>query len=297
MRLIDSDLKNFNDTLSKTINKNNEISKNINDFLNSKSKRIRPYIIFLFTRALNKEVTESIMHLAIGTELIHNATLIHDDIIDNARTRRGKDSLNIQLGNSLSVLAGDYLMGYALEELIKCNNNEIISFFAKSLIEMCNGEINQQNSLNRLPTLDEYIEKSKNKTAQLFIAALKSLCTIELKEHEKEIIEFALNFGIAFQLKDDLLNIYAADSSKPLLNDIQEGIYTLPVIILAKYKDIKNLKKDEIIYEITSNKHIKEESQKIIEKYTSKAIDSLSFIKDNQYKDKLTELTDKLNKA
>jgi geranylgeranyl pyrophosphate synthase len=277
---------------------NNHISAEISDYLSAKSKRIRPTLVFLVSKAMGIEINEKIYHLACAIELIHNSTLVHDDILDNAAIRRSKISLNYKLGNNLSVLAGDILLSIALKELVKCEDLEIIKTFSNSLYLICEGEINQNFTIGKLPTLDEYIRKSQYKTAELFKAPLTSLCLISNKNRIKEIYNFAQNFGIAFQIKDDLLNILKTDKSKPMLSDIHNGIFTAPVIFLNEDKgNIENLSEDEIIELLLSNKKYINRTVDLIKKYTDRAIASIDFIEDNQYKKEIINLTQNLYKA
>lgn len=298
MNIIELELKQLEKILTEEVKTyNNEISDNLINFITAKSKKIRPVLIFLISKALNINISEKIMNIAVSTELIHNATLIHDDIIDNADKRRGNTSLNIQLGNNLSVLAGDLLLSFAMNKLAECENIQILNLYSNSLRKMCMGEINQHFSLYKVPSVDNYIEKSKNKTAELFKAALNSISIIENLKEKENINCFAENFGIAFQIKDDLENIKNIDKSKPTLNDIFNGIYTFPVIILNQKQNVANLSKEEIINTIYNNQDIIEETSKLIKEYAKRAIDSLTFIQDNQYKNELIKLTQKLYEA
>ena len=294
MKIIEQEIIKFDEAVSKCLElRHNEILPDIKDFVFSKSKKLRPKIIFLYAKALELEVTENIINLAVCTELLHNSTLIHDDIIDDAKIRRGKLSLNQKLGNSLSVLAGDYLLSLAMQSLTKCNNPECFDIFANSLKHMCEGEINQHFTLGKIPTMDEYIEKSKNKTAELFNASLISLAKLTNKSTQKAQ-DFALNFGIAFQIRDDLINILETDLSKPSLSDVHNKIYTAPVILLNK--NINNLSEEKIIKQIQTPE-IKEKTIELIKEYATKAIASLDCIKDNQYKEELITLCENLYKA
>lgn len=299
MQIIYDELQQLNKLLIDEINKQkSEISEYISDFISSKSKKIRPSLIFLLTKSLNEKITPEIMNLAIAVELIHNATLIHDDIIDNASKRRGKVSLNIKLGNNLSVLSGDFLLSIAMKKLNECNNQELIKIFSIALSNMCIGEINQQYSLNKVPTIQEYIGKSQNKTAELFIASLKSMAILLGIQQQNEIYEFAKNYGIAFQIKDDLVNILQTDLSKPDLSDIYNGNYTLPVIYYAQENNgVEEMSKTELVDKIVQNSSIIDKTNELIKDYSTRAIASLDFIEDNQYKLKLKELTESLYKA
>lgn len=298
MKIIEEEINLLNQYLKSGLSDNsNSISEDIYDFIFSKSKKLRPAILFLFAKALNIEISERILNIAACTELLHNSTLIHDDIIDNAQIRRGKQSLNIKLGNNLSVLAGDFILSIAMLYLTKCGNIKCFEIFSESLKKMCEGEINQHFSKNKVPSLEEYIEKSKNKTAELFKASLASMFIAENLPGIKSALNFAENFGIAFQIKDDLLNISAKDKTKPSLSDIYNGNYTAPVIFLKeKFPNIEQLSKEEII-KLLDNEEIIKRTIKLTEKYAKKAIASLEFIKDNQYKQELINLTGNLYKA
>ena len=297
--LIEQELSFLNQLIIKTItDNNNKLSLDISDYLASKSKRLRPALVFLFSKALGIDIDDQIYHLACCVELIHNSTLVHDDILDNAETRRGKISLNCKIGNSLSVLAGDILLSVALKELAKFGSLEAVNIFSQSLYDMCKGEINQNFSIGKVPSLSEYIQKSEHKTAELYKAVLSSFASVYIKEHQKDIIEFAVNFGIAFQIKDDLINIMKTDHSKPVLSDIYNGIYTAPVIFLCEDTgDINGFSEKEIIDKINSNKKYIDKTVELIKSYSEKAIDSIKFIMDNDYKKEIINLTENLYKA
>ncbi|MBQ4124200.1 polyprenyl synthetase family protein [bacterium] len=296
MNIIENELKQLDEKLKNSLKSiPKDVSDNIFNFIFSKSKRIRPSLIFFVANAMKIKISDKILNLSAAVEIIHNATLIHDDIIDNANTRRGKKSLNIQLGNNLSVLSGDILLSIAMKLLCELENIEIIKLFSSTLEKMCQGEINQHFSLYKVPSINEYIEKSKNKTAKLFEAALVALCILESIEQKNNIKDFAINYGIAFQIKDDLENILQTDTTKPALSDIRNGIYTLPIILLAQDKpNITNLPIEEIIDYVKNNTEIKNKTLDIIKKHTNKAIKSLDFLCDNEYKQEIIKLANSL---
>jgi geranylgeranyl pyrophosphate synthase len=296
--LIENEINSLNSLLIKALSdENNQIADDISDYLKSKSKRIRPSLIFLMAKAMDINISEKVYNLAVSVELVHNSTLVHDDILDNAETRRGKISLNYKLGNSLSVLAGDILLSVALKELAKCENAKVIETFAHSLYLMCKGEINQNFAIDNLPSMQEYIDKSEHKTAELFKAPLTSLAILYKNDRINEILNFAINFGIAFQIKDDLMNILQTDPTKPQMSDIQNGIYTAPVIFLNQEHNIENLSKEDIIKLLKENKKYTDKTSELIKEYVQKAIDSLSFIPDNIYKQEIIRITQNLCKA
>ena len=294
MEIINNELNKLDEILFSELSIGNlPVSDDIKNFIFSKSKKIRASLIFLFTKALNLDCSNDIHNLACSVELLHNATLIHDDIIDNSDFRRGKLSLNKKLGNNLSVLSGDLILSIAMKKLAQCNTPEIINIFSNSLFNMCKGEINQYFTINQIPDYDTYIKKSKAKTSELFISSLHSLCKLKNINQENEIINFASNFGIAFQIKDDLTNILSTDSSKPCFSDIYNGIYTLPVIYLAKKISIPQTKED-IIDELRNHPEVIEQTKSTINEFTEKAINSISFIPENEYKQTIIKLADNL---
>ena len=295
--LVDYELENLNTKIINALEDNeNYISNDIIDYLISKSKKIRSSFVFLFSKALGIEINEDIYNLACAVELVHNATLVHDDIIDNSDMRRGKVSLNYKLGNNLSVLSGDILLSAALQQLVKCNNINVIQSFADCIYTMCKGEINQNSTIGKLPAIDEYIKKSRYKTAELFKAALIALAHIKDISQKENISSFAYNFGIAFQIRDDLLNILESDKSKPALSDINNGIYTAPVIYLNEDKNVENLEKAKIALLVQNKKYI-QKTIDLIKEYALKAIEAINFIGNNEYKNEITKITHNLYKA
>ncbi len=297
--LVQKELEKLNQYLvNSLVDDKNRISEDICDYLCSKSKRIRPVLVFLFAKAMGIELDDKVYHLACSVELVHNSTLVHDDILDNADTRRGKVSLNYKLGNNLSVLAGDILLSVALRELVKCGSVEAIDTFAESIYLMCKGEINQNFTIGKLPTMEEYIQKSEYKTAELFKAPLTSLCLIKDKSVKDNVLSFARNFGIAFQIKDDLLNILKNDPTKPVMSDIHNGIYTAPVLFLNDdINCFSELSEDEIIEKLQADNKYIYKTVDLIKKYADKAIESIGFIEDNQYKQEIISLTKNLYEA
>ena len=297
--LVENELGILNQYLvNSLVDDKNRISEDICDYLSSKSKRIRPVLVFLFAKAMGIDLDDKVYHLACSVELVHNSTLVHDDILDNADTRRGKVSLNYKLGNNLSVLAGDILLSVALRELVKCGSVEAIDAFAESIYLMCKGEINQNFTIGKLPTMEEYIQKSEYKTAELFKAPLTSLCLIKNKSAKDNVLSFARNFGIAFQIKDDLLNILKNDPTKPVMSDIHNGIYTAPVLFLNNdINCVSELSEDQIIEKLQANRKYIEKTVDLIKEYADKAIEAISFIEDNQYKQEIIKLTKNLYEA
>lgn len=295
--LISDELLNLNSIIVNELQGcNNFIFEEIKDYLKVKTKRLRPSLIFLTAKSLYLDITDNIYYIASAVELLHNATLIHDDIIDNSKIRRGNISLNYKIGNGLSVLAGDIILSSALKQLVKCNCFEIINIFTESLYRICEGEINQNCNIGKIPSIEEYIYKTECKTAELFKASLLSLFQIENLSNKEKIVKFAKNFGIAFQIKDDLLNIINPGKNEAYYSDIKSGIYTAPVIYLNEDKKIENLEKENIIKMVQEEKYINK-TKNLIKKYIEQAIEAIEFIEDNKYKKEIIAIAENLYKA
>lgn len=277
----------------------NYLTEDIKNYLFSSSKRIRALLIFIFSAVFKDNKSEDvILKLAGIVELIHNATLIHDDIIDDSEKRRGEASLNYKFDSKLAVIAGDYMLSIAFKELYKLNNDDVIAAFTEAIEGMCLGEINQYFEKGKVPSIEQYIEKSKAKTANLFEAALVSLFyLLGKREYIAQIKSFAENFGIAFQIKDDLINVLKSDISKPVLSDIKNGVYTAPFIFFNEQNGGLKYDKDEELLKKLFNSSAISDTNKLLNKYINLAIDSISFVDDNQAKENAIALCEYLREV
>lgn len=292
IQTISNELERFDEYLYNYFSVHNvskeQITPIIKEFLLNKGKRIRPAIIFLFVKAICNEIKEIDYNIAIINELIHNATLIHDDIIDCSMIRRGEKTLNFDYDSKLAVLAGDYLLAKSITILNNIKNDKIQTLHSNTVSALINGELFQYFNRFKLLTIDDYIEKSKNKTAKLFEAGIVSSCIAHQKE---EFIEntrnFALNFGIAFQIHNDLKNINNAQKTS---EDIKNGDYSAPIIFYAQENNIEMIKNENKLLKDIKNSNAIENTKALIKEYTNKAIENLSFIEDNLYKEALIDL-------
>ena len=203
------------------------------------AKRIRPVLAFLFLRANGITPDNSQITLQSAVELVHTASLVHDDIIDESSVRRGLETLNSKYSDKLAVLSGDYLLSLALKKLTTLGNINILQAFFETFEEMVQGEINQYFTKGQIPTLDDYIAKTVAKTANLFKLALTTSAEIS-KTSISMAEDFGLNFGIAFQIKNDLED-YLGNNQ-----DFKNGIFTLPMIFekdlaIDKTKSLMNI--------------------------------------------------------
>lgn len=228
--VIKADIERVNNNLAVDIGVKPVLAKELEKFLQAPSKRIRSLMSVLYLRASKMYLLPAHYELFAAVELIHNASLIHDDVIDESDLRRERKTLNNKFDNQLAVISGDYLLGIALKKLAGINSVNIIEIFADTLQDMCKGEVNQYFDRFKKTSLDKYIEKSTQKTAVLFEAALKSSILLANEQYTEQAAEFALNFGLAFQIRDDLLNVLNKDKSKNS-KDIDEGIYNAPLIL------------------------------------------------------------------
>ena len=223
--LVKADISKVSEELQNSISIKEPLYTPLNSIISAPSKHIRALSAFLYLRANNINIDFVHIKLQAAVELIHNASLIHDDIIDESSTRRNEKTLNTLFDNKLAVLAGDYLLAAALNKLDEIKNFEVTGLFAKIMKTMCLGEINQYFARYKTVTIEEYIDKSRSKTASLFQAAIEGSAILSGMLSRVEAKEVALNLGIAFQIRDDLINY------KTTRTDLQSGIYTAPVIL------------------------------------------------------------------
>lgn len=275
--MIENEIQTLEDNLKSILQINkNVISRDLETFLLKGGKRIRPKIVFLILRMFNLEITPNHQKLCLALELLHNATLLHDDIIDRAILRRNRETINYKFNDKTSTLLGDFVLSLALQKLSEINNPKIIEIFSQNILKMTKGELYQQFQKDKIPTLDEYIEKTKNKTALLFWAGVKSALLISnYQNHIEEVKNFTLNFGIAFQINNDL-------KSK---EDRENGIYTLPYILFKQ----ENPNCDIIEY---NNKYF-EKSKEFLKEIANKAEESLKQFQ-NDYKKELIKIAEEL---
>lgn len=194
-------------------NKEGEIYRELELFLKSPKKRIRSMLAILYFKSQNVSINEDVLHILTAGELIHNASLLHDDVIDEASKRRGIETIGHKFSSKISILAGDFLVSIAIEFLLKLNNSKILNIFLDSTKRMSEAEIKQYLLRGVKPPLEEYIEIAEGKTASLFEAIFESIAIITNK-NPQEAKDFAKNFGILFQLKNDMEKISAKADEK-----------------------------------------------------------------------------------
>jgi octaprenyl-diphosphate synthase len=196
-------------------------------------KRIRPALLLLSSKLFDYRGRGAIK-LGAVVEIIHTATLVHDDIIDEARTRRGRPAANTQWGNSKCVLAGDWLYMQAFKVAVQERNFRILDTLIELTQQMVEGELLQMEKLGQLISLDEHFDLIFRKTACLFSVCMRmgGILGGATPEQEESVAQYGRDLGMAFQIVDDVLDLTASESvlGKPVASDLREGKVTMAVI-------------------------------------------------------------------
>ena len=210
--------------------------------LQAGGKRLRPALHLLAARYCGYQDGDSAVRLGAILELIHNATLIHDDVIDSADTRRGRASTNARWGNSMTVLAGDWIYMQAFSMALAERNFRILDILIGLTQAMVEGELLQLTLLGRAGIGEtDVLDVARRKTARLFEAStqLAAVLTAKTAEEEEQLARYGMNIGMAFQIIDDLLDFTADEDSlgKPVVSDLREGKVTLPLVYALESAD------------------------------------------------------------
>jgi len=233
--LIHDDLERVEKEISLETVASVEVVTQIGQYLQeSGGKRLRPSLLLLASKLIG-DGGESAIHLGAVVEIIHAATLVHDDVIDDARTRRGRPSANAQWGNHTSVLAGDWLYMEAFQVALRERNFHVLALLIGLTQMMVEGELLQLERIGRIDVTEaDCMELVDRKTACLFsvCAKLGALVSGADSQTEERLGDYAWNLGMAFQLVDDLLDFTSRETvlGKPVGNDLREGKVTLPLV-------------------------------------------------------------------
>jgi octaprenyl-diphosphate synthase len=278
-----------------------------NYLLRRKGKQIRPLFVFL-TSGLAGGITDSTYNAASFIELLHSASLIHDDVVDESYERRGFFSINALWKSKISVLLGDYLLAKGLLLSVDQNEYELLRLVSDAVREMSEGELLQMQKSRKLNiTEDEYFEIIRKKTATLIAACTACGTWSSSRDHvlTVKMKNFGENVGMAFQIKDDLFDYQKKGFiGKPIGNDIKEKKFTLPLIhalescpeperrriIRTIRKHNNNTRKvQEVIEFALTNGGIEYSTEKMFE-FRDEALEILSGLPDNEYNDSLRSL-------
>lgn len=287
--------------------------------LDGGGKRIRPMLLIICCEAAGGKV-EAALDAATAIEILHNFTLVHDDIMDNADTRRGKETIHKKWDSNTAILAGDGLLGYAFKSLLKTKSEriqEIANSFTEAIIEVCEGQsYDKEFELRKKVRIDEYVMMIDKKTSELLkcCAEIGALIGNASNEEIDALKYYALYTGLAFQIQDDLLDIVADEKEfgKKTGGDLYEGKKTY--LLLKALESAVETEDKELLHYVIENKGVKnaeevmkvkavydkygviESAAKKVEEYTSMANEQLVYIKESDAKNMLKWFSDMLLK-
>jgi len=304
---VSSEIKDLEDFLKKSINSDIGLATEVTSHLvNSGGKRIRPLICILTAKAFGYDGKE-LIQLASAIELLHTATLIHDDVVDESTSRRGKESIHKKWDNAHGVLVGDFVYSKAFQLMAGLTNSRIIKILADSTNIISEGEVLQLSLKSRdLISEDDYFEIIGRKTAELFKASSESAAVLsEASLQEVESAgDFAFSLGMAFQIQDDLLDYFGNEeiTGKKIGKDFQEGKITLPLLraiqlasqenkeTIFKLMGTKNSSDLPQVIEIIKSTGALNRVEETCDSYINNCLSKLNFFPDSIYKTQLTNI-------
>ena len=273
--------------------------------LGSSGKRIRPVLTLLSGKFYNYNLGY-LLPMAVAVELLHIASLVHDDVIDKSAVRRGRPTVNDVWGKDKAVLLGDYLFAKAGEFCASTGNLRVIKLFSQTMATISIGELNQTfDAFNLEQTREHYLDRISNKTASLFMLATESGAILsQAPERSVEVLrEYGLNLGIAFQIVDDILDFIGTEEElgKPVGSDLAQGTLTLPTMLLLRYypesnpirrffQDRGELETKNRAIELIRNSPIVQECYDIAANYGAKSCQNLNLLPDNASRQVLIDL-------
>lgn len=303
---IRKELETVEGTIKKSLRtRNKTVKEALVRFVDSGGKRLRPAFAIL-GGTFGEYDEEKIIPLAAALEVIHMATLIHDDIIDDAKLRRGKDTVHSILGKDVAVYSGDFLLTRGFMLVAESADIEMLQQVAKASAFICDSEIAQnEQKYDTDVTVKQYLKRIGGKTAALFsislyMGAYKSGCP---KKLVNKLGVLGYNIGMAFQIVDDILDLTGNEIKvgKPLLSDATQGVYTLPIIyaLASDYRKqvleaLGRIHKDNgsSLYAFLDTSKAIERSKTLAEKYIRKALKSAKELPDSIGKNIIIEIID-----
>lgn len=238
---VEADLLRFNEMFRETLTSDNPLlNKALEHLTRRTGKQMRPILVLLAARGTDNSapvLCDEVIHAAIAMELLHTASLVHDDIVDESDRRRGQKSINSLLDNKAAVLVGDFLLSKAIEHAVACGDSRVVALVSNVGIMLSDGELLQlANVDSQVIEESAYYEVVRKKTASLFSACAEmgALLATDHAGYIYTMKRFGMLLGICFQLKDDIFDYDDQhDVGKPAGNDMKEGKLTLPVIYVA----------------------------------------------------------------
>lgn len=282
--------------------RNRLLNETVSEIVQSGGKRLRPAFVILASQ-FGKYNRKKVIPAAAAIEILHTATLVHDDIIDRTKFRRGRVTISEKFGVDMAVYVGDYLYTKAVLLLAGNVPEKRLGILAKGIKAICEGEVDQyQHKYSIETSVFTYLKRIGRKTAVLFSSACALGADIAKcpEKISRSLVKFGFYYGMAFQIKDDINNYTKAqyEEDKPVGNDILEGIITLPVILGLRLKpELRDIlqsfldKRGDIdgedaasVVELIKKSGGIEQSRSLLNKYIEKAIKELENLPDNEYK-------------
>ena len=310
-KLISKELNELENNLSSSVSSEIELATEVSSYLvNSGGKRIRPAICILVAKAFDYSGND-LIRLASSIELLHTATLIHDDVVDESLMRRGKESIQNKWDNAHGVLVGDFVYSKAFQLMASFDNPNIIRALANATNRISEGEVLQLSLKNKDKlTENQYFEIIDRKTAELFkvssvTAGILASCS---KDKLNSLSQFSTSLGIAFQIQDDILDYYGDEkfTGKKVGKDYEEGKFTLPIITALKNADPKIQKKLLSLFEKNEKNNFEEvlnlletantyeKMQEVFIHYSKDCMNKLENVPQNPYREALEDIVSNL---
>ena len=299
-----SDLERLNIYLKKATSTDVPLINNLSShMIESGGKRIRPIILMLFSKIL--ENTKHVIHAGAILELIHAATLLHDDVVDQSDIRHNIKTANKLWGDDSAVLVGDFLYSRAFELIVEINKEEVYKILAETTNQISQGEVIQLMVKGKIiDDIDKYLNIIYLKTGKLFEASAAVASELAGGEYSERAKLFGKNFGIAYQLRNDYLDYFGDESEtgKNIIEDLSEGKSTLPLIhsylnsnsddkkMLLEIFEGKILTKSDVLLNIFKRNNSDVYTRDKIKEYSDAAIDSLDMLS-GESKQSLIDLT------
>lgn len=235
-----AEMEQFREAFRQTLYSDNPLLEQVVEhLLKAPGKQLRPMLVLLAARMVG-EVNDKVIRVALALEMLHTASLVHDDVVDESDRRRGLPSVNALLSNQIAVLAGDFILSKALESAALTEDTRIVRYIAQLGQSLADGELLQLDNQDS-DVLSEavYFDIISRKTASLFslCARLGALAAGGSEAESERLAQFGKLIGICFQLRDDVFDYGTTEVGKPLGNDMKEGKLTLPAIYAVKHGD------------------------------------------------------------
>lgn len=305
---IKSELDRLGELINSSLKSSNELMNQvIEGYLKSKGKMIRPIMVILAAKLFG-EVNDRVISSAAAVEMLHNASLIHDDVVDESKLRRSLPTINSLWGNHMAVLVGDFFVSSALQLAISTADIRVVEVLADLGKILSVGEVDQiYNARFHRLSEEAYLETISRKTASLFVSCVKmaGYCTDVTDERLEHMVRFAELLGLCFQIKDDVFDYYAdPEIGKPTGNDLLEGKVSLPLLYALNRTELprqkamlelsrkESLDADDIeaLIEYAKSAGGIDYAYRTMERFRSEALDELDYFGDSAVKDAFASL-------